>query len=686
MPRIIDSNVEPGTTQREAGTADSARYNHAAPMKSPLHRSSDFSDGSGALFSMYLDRAEEEDKKMTESWKGDADGILVFTGLFSATVAAFLIVSLQSLQPNSQDTSAFYLANIYQLLADSNNSRVDVPPQALSDPSAFSPPKPSIWVNALWSMSLVISLTCALLATLLQQWARRYLRVTQPRYSLHKRARIRAFFAEGVDKLHLPWAVEALPALLHTSLFLFFAGLVIFLFGINHTIFTVVLVWVGACVVLYGCITLMPLFRHDSPYYTPLSSSVWFSISGALYVAFRYVEKIARLDLFSFEKIYRIHYTTTVYYNWLIHGMAKAAEESALQRSSNIDGRALLWTLESLDEDHELEQFFAGIPGFCGTRQVQYPVLQCINPNAKSFSIALNSLMRRTLSSANVVPDVVKQRRIVICAKALDAAPSLVMPSFFSFIAAGHWPEFLGYVEFGRIAQRRINHDSDWKAALDARCIAASVIAIVQERDKQWLDLVRKQLGLQEDVLQGYMAHGDSILLANLIHVTRQSVGSFADIPAFGSHYVDVLSRTFDVVCEFDACDTLPALQREFCDLWNGLVRSAQNEETHHMMRLLYVTVLKRMHKAHAQLHQGLETPLAMSSSPVALDWNPILGQASSYTLCDTRLHYRSTPPPQDIAPQTEQGAADTAKQENSRKGVERNVLSIAVVPMTAIS
>ena len=27
---------------------------------------------------MYLERAEEEDKKMAESWKGDAEGILVF--------------------------------------------------------------------------------------------------------------------------------------------------------------------------------------------------------------------------------------------------------------------------------------------------------------------------------------------------------------------------------------------------------------------------------------------------------------------------------------------------------------------------------------------------------------------------------------------------------------------------------
>jgi len=37
-----------------------------------------FSDGSGALFSIYLKTAKQEDKKMTDSWKGDADGILVF--------------------------------------------------------------------------------------------------------------------------------------------------------------------------------------------------------------------------------------------------------------------------------------------------------------------------------------------------------------------------------------------------------------------------------------------------------------------------------------------------------------------------------------------------------------------------------------------------------------------------------
>jgi hypothetical protein len=35
-------------------------------------------DSSAPLFSMYNKREKEHDEKMTESWKGDAEGILVF--------------------------------------------------------------------------------------------------------------------------------------------------------------------------------------------------------------------------------------------------------------------------------------------------------------------------------------------------------------------------------------------------------------------------------------------------------------------------------------------------------------------------------------------------------------------------------------------------------------------------------
>ncbi|KAH8977169.1 hypothetical protein EDB92DRAFT_2108900 [Lactarius akahatsu] len=290
---------------------------------------SNFVDGSGPIFSMYLEMASEEDKKMTEGWKADADGILIFTGLFSAAVASLISVSIQDIRPNPQDTSNFYLANIYQTVSNSNQSNIPL----LPSPPPFSPPTYAVWVNSLWFLSLVISLTCALLATLLQQWARRYLKVTQSRHSPHKRARIRAFFAEGVDKFLLPWVVETLPALLHVSLFLFFAGLVVFLCNVDITVFKLVLLWVGVCTALYGCVTLMPIFCHDSPYYTSLSSSMWLIVFGIRYVVYCvrwwFVLSVLNRRLVFLRIGGRYH-------ELLLQGMQRAAEETALKPSENL--------------------------------------------------------------------------------------------------------------------------------------------------------------------------------------------------------------------------------------------------------------------------------------------------------------------------------------------------------------
>ncbi|KAH9972303.1 hypothetical protein BGW80DRAFT_1140012, partial [Lactifluus volemus] len=128
-------------------------------------------------------------------------------------------------------------------------------------------------VNSLWFLSLTISLTCAMLATLLQQWARRYLRITQPaRHNPHDRARTRAFYADGVDKLRFSWAVGVIPTLIHFSLFLFFAGILIYLFNVNQTAFIPVVCWVGISAAAYLTTTFMQPFRPSSPYFTPLTS------------------------------------------------------------------------------------------------------------------------------------------------------------------------------------------------------------------------------------------------------------------------------------------------------------------------------------------------------------------------------------------------------------------------------
>ena len=55
---------------------------------------SGFVDSSGPIFSMYMEMAEEEDKKMAESWKADADGILIFVRLNLLTTYLTLIHQL----------------------------------------------------------------------------------------------------------------------------------------------------------------------------------------------------------------------------------------------------------------------------------------------------------------------------------------------------------------------------------------------------------------------------------------------------------------------------------------------------------------------------------------------------------------------------------------------------------------
>ncbi|KAH9009468.1 hypothetical protein EDB85DRAFT_1896990 [Lactarius pseudohatsudake] len=363
----------------------------SAPAQEPRGMSN-FVDGSGPIFSMYLDRATEEDEKMVEGWKADAEGILVFTGLFSAAVASLISVTIQDIRPNPQDTSNFYLANIYKAtLADpGSNISASLP----ASPPQFSPPKYAVW-----------------------QWARRYLKVTRPRYSLHKRARIRAFFFEGVDKFLLPWAVDALPTLLHVSLFLFFAGISVFLWNVDLTIFKSVVSWIGICTALYGCITFVPIFHHDSPYHTPLSLPAWHIVAAISFVTFRLLQWFTSfaplcvpclcfgpfsLDRLAGEAYDLFESLGGSYRELLVQGLQKTVERTALDSPSEIDTRAFMWTFDSLDEDHEFERFFSGLPGFRSSKVVDDPLPRLTWEQKEKLSTALTgsaSGVSQTLAS-----------------------------------------------------------------------------------------------------------------------------------------------------------------------------------------------------------------------------------------------------------------------------------------------
>ncbi|KAH9987551.1 hypothetical protein BJV77DRAFT_964731 [Russula vinacea] len=123
--QVIDVGDNPGKNPDDH-PQDHPDRPQSAPNP-PSQGESNFGDSSGPFFSIYSKTAEEEDNKMVDRWQKDADGILIFTGLFSAAVAALLALTVPDLRPNSQDTSAFYLGNIYGVLADPNATRASIP-------------------------------------------------------------------------------------------------------------------------------------------------------------------------------------------------------------------------------------------------------------------------------------------------------------------------------------------------------------------------------------------------------------------------------------------------------------------------------------------------------------------------------------------------------------------------------
>ena len=544
-------------------------------------------------------------------------------------------ISIQGLQQNPQDTSNFYLANIYQATINPNgpNNSSSLP----SSPPPFSPPNHAVWVNALWFLSLVISLTCALLATLLQQWARRYLKITQSRYTPDKRARIRAFFSEGVEKCLLPWAVDALPTLLHISLFLFFAGLVVFLCNINLTIFKLVLSWVGLCAALYGCITCTPIFRHDSPYYTPLSLLTWHIVHGLLFLVYRFVRW--SWHMFKPRSVYtyrRFQNLENSYRKSLKQGMQKTAEETALTSPSEIVTRAFMWTFNWLDEDHELERFFSGLPGIRSSKVVDNPLSSLTVEEKRKLHRALHGLLDRTFSS-DLLSAPVKKRRAMICAKAVDPEE---MPGAYIIHAISFEYLHSGPVstKISRILEVHRNNMND------AQYLISMIIAEREPYDDSWYIFASSLLGIPEACLRDYAAHGDDLPLVILIHFVRQQFTHLRKSYWPEYDFSFLLARASD----FDVKDTSPELQHKFCALWNKIVNKAQVSGDREMASY----ILGPIRNVYLALHQDTDSAPTQSSASTRYH-SAILCEPSPYPVCKVRDHSDSTSIHDDVVSTT---------------------------------
>ncbi|KAF8961156.1 hypothetical protein BDZ97DRAFT_1227138 [Flammula alnicola] len=217
------------------------------------------------VWTMYLNLTKNKGEELMRMWNSDLDTILIFAGLFSAILTAFLIETRKSLQPDSQVTANLLLEQVIQQLRNPGspyNSSVTLQ-------NNFNPPNPLLWVNGLWFVSLTFSLAGAFGAILAKGWVSQFIPTSAGLPIDDACNRHRRFF--GDDQRHLRAIITTIPITLHIGFFLFFAGLIVLLFQDDVRIGIVVTVFISITIILYlGC-SMRPVLNPNSPFRTPIS-------------------------------------------------------------------------------------------------------------------------------------------------------------------------------------------------------------------------------------------------------------------------------------------------------------------------------------------------------------------------------------------------------------------------------
>ncbi|KAH9071518.1 hypothetical protein EDB83DRAFT_253679 [Lactarius deliciosus] len=538
---------DPGTQFRPTTTTNN-REDALAPLPDiNPQRGENYGDSSGRLWMLYLTEAEKEDKEITENWKGDTEGILVFTGLFSATVATFIIESYKQLSHDSGDTTNALLTQISQQLANTSN----VTPFAgvgAQNSLPFKPTASAVRVNVMWFLSLVLSLTCALSATLMQQWARRYQELARRRGAPHKRARMRAYIFDGIKGFRMTRAIEAMPMLLHLSVFLFFAGLIDFLIPINTTVAYFTLGWIALFALAYVILTILPNLYLNCPYRTPLSGFTWrlsqFSVLRIL-LATRGIEGLFHGSLLSLWYWTHQQMTetpgptkwretleeqVTVRRRWLKDGLRRSVELSATDAPSTVDKDALEWTLTALDEDKEIEDFAERVPGFFDSRAVPDPtsaVLPLMSDQSTTDPILgsrLYDLLKTCMPGTSPLTEEKRRSRLRVCLRSLWCCGeaynrpenSEPLPSYVRVVFAS--PEMT----------HRIQAEEDPAARVIGRCfgslVAKKLSADINSRNTQGVRVEEGELaclsailGIESREVMSWLGEPGAIELANIV-------------------------------------------------------------------------------------------------------------------------------------------------------------------------
>ena len=337
----------------------------------------------------------------------------------------FTVEGYKKLSPDSGDTTTSLLSQLSQQLTGFQNNTYPRP----KDAAAFSPSVAILFVNAFWFLSLVIAIVSAFYVMLVQQWIRRY---NQTLAELAKdQDRVRSCLFIGTQKYKMAHAIGLIPLPLHISVFLFFSGLIVFLFTISRIMAIVLSVAVAFIVSLYLLLTILPVTDDICPYFTPMSDFWWYLqhtiftavASGCRFIVDRFRDRSGpylgaspgRLD--NWSKF--LKETIEVNKGHLKDGLRGNIFRHAKMAPDDVDLKTLTWLLQRpiMGDKDELQKFVDSIPP---KTLIQLSSLEA-ESRKQTIRDHLSSLYRSCLGNRDKL-----EERLQIC---LEAFYHIVKPS-----------------------------------------------------------------------------------------------------------------------------------------------------------------------------------------------------------------------------------------------------------------
>jgi Family of unknown function (DUF6535) len=339
------------------------------PGDTPLEYFGDFNDNANPLWSLYKDKAQIDDEAKVNILNKSMTDVLLFVrsytptliiyltmirkaGLFAAALAPFVVDRSQAIQVTPAQQMVFYEQQSVDLLKQisaqisSLSLQASVPSPPPLPPLTANPSRSDILVNALMFISLILSLSAALLATLVQRWAQDHMQIFHRYKHPLKVSRIRQYLYEGIERWRMVAIAEAIPTLHHVSLFLFFAGLAIFLSNANGAVAIPTIFFITLLLAWYLIATILPVMKPQFPLRSPVSALLWFMIQS--------ISPRLHRD--------RVDGEMKPVSKNMGDGLMELALEGKPVRIDR-DRRAIAWLAGDLTGDSETESFVSIIPG-----------------------------------------------------------------------------------------------------------------------------------------------------------------------------------------------------------------------------------------------------------------------------------------------------------------------------------